>query len=130
LLLGESFRPAETIARIAGTAAAVKGCSAVLASALRGLGKPLQSSVSDVLATVLLLVLLVVLVPTYGAEGAATAVLLSAAVGLTIVFGYLLAHTSVRPTEIIDIARSDVSRLLSLQARAELASLMEVLRAR
>ena len=41
LLLGDSFRPAEGVARIAGTAAAVRACGVVLASVLRGLGKPL-----------------------------------------------------------------------------------------
>lgn len=130
LMFGDSFKAAEGVARIAGMAAAVRGCSVVLASALRGTGNPLQSSLSDVLATGVFVLLLVLLVPLFGAEGAAGAALLSAVVGCSVLVGYLFRSTSLTIRDVARVARKDVTRLLSSQMRSELGTLMAGLRAR
>jgi len=83
LLFGADFRPAVPAARVAIVGGALFGLRRVLSDTLRGLGNGRSGSTAEVVTFVVFAVVLIPATQVGGIVGAATAVAISATVGLT-----------------------------------------------
>src|SRR5207253_2442491 len=77
-LFGSIFSPARATSMILVFAYLVRGWNQMLSSILRGSGSPMLASAGEVGGLVVLAILLIFVVPEFGAQGAAIAVLLGA----------------------------------------------------
>jgi len=72
-VFGEPYRPSVLPAQVLLVAAFFQGMNAILGNALRAIGRPGRSSIAEGVGCAVTVALLLVLLPRYGALGAATA---------------------------------------------------------
>lgn len=96
LVFGASFRPSVVPTQILLAAAFFQGANAILGNSLRAVGRPGRSSVAESVGAVATIALLVVLLPRFGALGAAVSSLAAYAAVTLMQFRFLTAALGVR----------------------------------
>lgn len=100
-LFGDSFRAAVTPLRILAVGTVMYVVNYVMTDVLRGWGRPLQPALAQGVGAVVTVVLLAILVPTFGINGAAAASTAAYTV-VAIILGYMLRAVGAQETLVSD----------------------------
>jgi O-antigen/teichoic acid export membrane protein len=110
IVFGEDFRPAILIAQVLVIGAVAASLRQVLGDSLRGMGRPFVTTAIELLALLVAAVAFAVLVPPYGAVGAAAAASLTYGIALAMAV-WAAARAGLPPRALFGVSRRDVQFL-------------------
>jgi O-antigen/teichoic acid export membrane protein len=106
LILGDAVRPGAHVAQLLMVAGLLQGVFYVVEEVLRGLGRPVDVLVAEILGLITTIVMLTILLRPYGLRGAAFASITSYACTAAVLAG-LIVRWSRRPPSTVAVARRE-----------------------
>jgi O-antigen/teichoic acid export membrane protein len=111
LLFGAEFRPAIGLIAILIPATVILGMNRIIAAAFQGVGRPAVASKANVVALIVTLAALALLLPPYGAHGAAVSSLLACASSHLYLARQAIRILGADPKSMYSLTRADMSAL-------------------